>query len=67
MISFYKNYGYTVEIILSDHESTSLSAQTFLNQQGVQLKTIKTYQNEQKMERYVQMVNTRFRSVVSSI
>ena len=53
--------------IHSDHETTILSAQVFLNQQGIQLKTIAPYEHEQKLERYVQTINARFRSVLSSI
>jgi len=34
MISFYKQHGYTIQIIPSDHETTILSAQVFLNHQG---------------------------------
>ena len=60
MIAFYKQYGYTVQVIHSDHETTILSAQTFLNQQGIQLKTIAPYQHEQKLERYVQTINARY-------
>ena len=32
MIAFYKQHGYTIQIIHSDHEITILSAQVFLNQ-----------------------------------
>ena len=67
MISFYKQHGYTIQIIHSDHETTILSAQVFLNQQGIQLKKIAPYQHEQKLERYVQTINARVRSVLSSI
>jgi len=67
MIAFFQQYGYSVQIIHSDHENTILSAQTFLNQQNIQLKTIAPYQHEQKLERYVQTINARFRSVLSSI
>ena len=52
MIAFYKQYGYTVQVIQSDHETTILSAQIFLNQQGIQVKTIAPYQHEQKLELY---------------
>ena len=57
MIAFFQQYGYVVQIIHSDHENTILSAQTFLNQQSIQLKTIAPYQHEQKLERYVQTIN----------
>jgi hypothetical protein len=67
MIAFFKQYGHNVQIIHSDHENTILSAQTFLNQQGIQLKTIAPYQHEQRLERYVQTINCRFRSVLSSM
>ena len=67
MIAFYKQYGHTIYVIHSDHETTILSAQIFLNQQGIQLKTIAPYQQEQNLEIYVQTINTRFRSVLSSI
>ena len=67
MIAFFQQYGNSVQIIHSDHENTILSAQTFLNQQNLQLKTISPYQHEQKLERYVQTINPLFRSVLSSI
>ena len=48
-------------------QNTILSDQTFLNQQGIQLKTIAPYKHEQKLELYVQTINARFRSVLSSL
>ena len=51
LIAFYKQHGYTIQIIHSDHENAILSVQVFLNQQGIQLKTIAPYQHEQKLER----------------
>ena len=67
MIVFFQQYGHVVRIILSDRENTILSAQTFLIQQNIQLKTISPYQQEEEMERYVQTIDTQFRSVISSI
>jgi hypothetical protein len=67
MIAFFQQYGYSVQIMHSDHENTILSAQTFLNQQNIQLKTIAPYQHERKLKRYVQKFNAQFRSVLSSI
>ena len=46
-ISFFQQYGYVVQKNHSDHENTILSAQTFLNQQNIQLTTIASYQHEQ--------------------
>ena len=62
MIAFFQQYGYSVQTIHSDHENTILSAQIFLNQQNIQLKTIAPYQHEQKLERYVQTINARLNS-----
>ena len=67
MITVFQQYGYVVQIIHSDNENTILSARTFLKQQNIQLKTIAPYQHEPKLERYVQTINARFRSVLSSI
>ena len=64
MVAFYKQYGYTVQVMNSDHETTILSAKKFPNQQGIQLKTMAHYQHEQKLGRYVQTINARFRSVL---
>jgi hypothetical protein len=67
MISYFKQYGYDIKNIHSDHESALMSATIFLNQQGIQYHTIAPYQHEQKLERYVQTINSRFRSVLSSL
>ena len=67
MIAFFKQYGYTIQSIHSDHEITIISATIFLNQQGIKLMTIAPYQHEQKLERYVQTINARFRSVLSAL
>ena len=48
-------------------QPSKLIAQTFLNHQGIQLKTIGPYQHEQKLERFVQTINPRFWSVLSSL
>ena len=45
IIAFYKQHGYTIQVIHSDHEKTIFSAEIFLN--GIQLKIIATYQDEQ--------------------
>ena len=63
LIDSYKQHGYTIQIIHFDYETTILSGQVFLNQQSIQLTTIAPYQHEQKLERYVQTINARFRSV----
>jgi hypothetical protein len=67
LVSYFKQYGYTIHTLHSDHESTLMSATSFLNQQGIQYHTIAPYQHEQKLERYVQTINSRFRSVLSSL
>ena len=41
--------SYAAQIIHSDHENTILSAQTFLNQQSIQLKTIEPYQHYEEV------------------
>ena len=53
--------------IHSDNETALISKTTFLKQQGIQYQTIAPYQHEQKLERYVQTINARFRSVLSSL
>ena len=67
LVSYFKQYGYEIKSIHSDHETALISATTFLNQQGIQYQTIAPYQHEQKLERYVQTINARFRSVLSSL
>ena len=67
MIAFFQQYGYVVQLFHSDHENTILSAQTLLNQQNIQLKTIAPYQHERILERYVQTINARFRSVTQQV
>ena len=67
LVSYFKQYGYEIKSIHSDHETARISATTFLNQQGIQYQTIAPYQHEQKLERYVQTINARFRSVLSSL
>ena len=67
LVSYYKQYGYDIKSIHSDHETALISATTFLYQQGIQYQTISPYQHEQKLERYVQTINERFRSVLSSL
>jgi len=67
MVSYFKQYGYDIKVIHSDHESALISATSFINQQGIQYHTIAPYQHEQKLERYVQTINARFRSVLSSL
>ena len=67
MVSYFKQYGYDIKVIHSDHESALISATSFINQQSIQYHTISPYQHEQKLERYVQTINARFRSVLSSL
>ena len=67
LVSYFKQYGYDIKVIHSDHESALISATSFINQQGIQYHTIAPYQHEQKLERYVQTINARFRSVLSSL
>ena len=61
MISFFQQYF--LQIIHYYHENIILSAQKFLNQQNIQLKTIASNQHELKLEHYVQTIN----AVISSI
>ena len=67
LVPNFKQYGYDIKFIHSDHENALISATSFLNQQGIQYQTISPYQHEQKLERYVQTINGRFRSVLSSL
>jgi hypothetical protein len=67
LVSYFKQYGYDIKFLHSDHENALISATSFLNQQGIQYQTIAPYQHEQKLERYVQTINARFRSVLSSL
>ena len=48
MIAFNKQHGYTIQVIHSDHETAIFSVQIFLNQQGIQLKTIAPFQHKHK-------------------
>jgi len=67
LVSYFKQCGYDIKFLHSDHENALISATSFLNQQGIQYQTIAPYQHEQKLERYVQTINARFRSVLSSL
>ena len=67
LIAYFKQFGYDIHTLHSDHESSLMSAMVFLNQQGIKYLTIAPYQHEQKVERYVQTINSRFRSVLSSM
>ena len=49
MVSYFKQYGYDIKVIHSDHESALISATSFINQQGIQYHTIARYQHEQKL------------------
>ena len=62
-------YGLIVGTLTAqdDHENSLMSATTLLNQQGIKFNTIAPYQHKQKLERYVQTINSRFRSVLSSL
>ena len=50
-----------------DHKNSLMSATTLLHQQGIKFNTMAPYQHKQKLERYVQTINSRFRSVLSSL
>jgi len=67
LVSYFKQYGYDIKVIHSDHEGALISATSFINQQGIQYHTISPYQQEQKLESYVQTITVRFRSVLSSL
>jgi len=67
MILYFKQFGRAVNFIHSDHENALMSAISFLNWSGIQHSIISTYQHEQNFERYVQIINFSFRSVLSSL
>ena len=56
LIAYFKQFGYDIHNLHSDHESSLMSAMVFLNQQGIKYNTIASYQHEQKVERYVQTI-----------
>jgi len=51
LIAYFKQFGYDIHTLHSDHESLLMSAMVFLNQQGIKYLTIAPYQDEQKVER----------------
>ena len=65
MMAYFKQHGFEIHTLHSDHESSLMSATIFLK--GIKYNTIAPYQHEQKLERYVQTINSRFRSVLSSL
>jgi hypothetical protein len=56
MIAYFKQFGYDIQTVHSDHENTLISVTIFLNQQGIKHNTIAPYQLKQKLER----VQTKF-------
>ena len=67
LVSYFVQYGHDIKSEHSHHETALISATTLLNQQGIQYQTMAPYQHEQKLERYVLIINARFRSVLSSL
>jgi len=67
LTAYFEQHGLEIHTLHSDHESSLMSATTFINQQGLKYNTIAPYQHERKLERYVQTINSRFRSVLSSL
>ena len=61
MVAYFKKHGFEIHKL----HSKLMSATTFINQQGTKYNTIAPYQHEQKLERYVQTINSGFRSVLS--
>jgi len=50
LLSYFKQYGYYIRVIHSDHESALISAASFFKQQGIQYHTITPCQHEQNLK-----------------
>jgi len=63
--AFYKQHGYSIQVIHPNHETTFLRDQIFLNQQSIQLKkrTLPARKNWNEMFKQLMPVSARFYQV----
>jgi hypothetical protein len=67
LIAHYSSHDHNVHKIECDSESVLLALRTNLGNRGIRLTPIAPYQHAQKIERYVQTINQRQRSVLASL
>ena len=67
VIAWYKSHNHIVKEILMDSESSFVTLKNEIRALGIQPYYTTPYQHAQRMERYVQTINCRIRSIISSL
>jgi hypothetical protein len=67
ILAWYKSNGHIIENVMGDSESTLKAMETDIRMMGINTYYSTPYQHAQLVERYVQTINCRIRSIVASL